>query len=119
MQSDSRDRGAEETATAALAQLIATTEEFERRATAAESLAADARTTAAARDERLAHGLHDTALQSLTTAYRFLEAARSSLAASSPETAAVHVDDARAAIQTAIREVREAIEGLRRPEDGR
>ena len=69
--------------------------------------------------ERLAHGLHDTALQSLTTAHRFLEAARSSLAASSPESAAVHVDDAQAAIQTAIREVRETIDGLRVPDDGR
>lgn len=119
MQSDSRDRGAEQTATAALAQLIATTEEFERRATAAETRAADARAAVASRDERLANGLHDTALQSLTTAHRFLEAARSSFASASPESAAVHVDDAQAAIRTAIREVREIIDELNAPDHGR
>jgi signal transduction histidine kinase len=119
MQSDSRDRGAEQTAAAALAQLIEITEAFERRAAAAEALTADARAGAAQREEHVANALHDTALQSLTAAHRFLEAARASLASGSPDAAAVHVDDAEAAVQMATREVREAIAGLRPPADGR
>ena len=119
MQSDSRGRGADDTATAALAQLISTTEAFEQRATAAEALAADERAGTAQREERAAHALHDGAMQSMVTAHRFLEAARSSLAAAEPDAAAGHVDHAQEAVQSAMQEVREAIEALRPRDDAR
>ena len=119
MQSDSRGRGADDTATAALAQLISTTEAFEQRATAAEALVADVRAEAQRRDERAAHALHDGAMQSMVTAHRFLEAARSSLAASETEAAAGHVDRAQEAVLSAMQEVREVIETLRPPDDAR
>ena len=119
MQSDSRGRGADDTATAALAQLISTTEAFEQRATAAEARVVDVRAAAERRDERTANALHDRAMQSMVTAHRFLEAARSSLAASESEAAAGHVDHAQEAVLTAIQEMREVIETLRPRDDAR
>ena len=118
MQSDSRGRGADDTATAALGQLISTTEAFEQRATAAEARVVDVRAAAERRDERTANALHDRAMQSMVTAHRFLEAARSSLAASESE-AAGHVDHAQEAVLTAMQEVREVIETLRPRDDAR
>lgn len=113
MQSDSRGRGVDDTATAALAQLISTTEAFEQRAATAEALVADVRAEAQQREERAAHALHDGAMQSMVTAHRFLEAARSSLAASEPDAAAGHVDAAQEAVQSALQEVREVLAALR------
>jgi signal transduction histidine kinase len=111
------DRERAETATAALAQLLATAESFERRATEAEALARALRGDAAAGNERVAHALHDTVAQSLVTAHRFLEAARASLAAGRTDAAASQLESAQAAVLEAIGEVREVIGTVRLPGD--
>lgn len=95
-----------DTATAALAQLIATTEAFHRRATDAEAAGG-----------RVAHELHDTVAQSLVTAHRFLEAARASLAAGRTDAAASQLESAQAAVLQAIAEVRLVIDSVRPPGD--
>ena len=107
-----RDRERADTATAALAQLVATTEEFQRRAIAAEALAHATQGEAQLANERLAHALHDTVAQSLVSAHRFLEAARASMAAGRPDAAAQQLDDAQAAVLEAIAELRAVIDGL-------
>jgi signal transduction histidine kinase len=99
-------------ATAALAQLIATTEEFQRRALSAESLARATQRESRQANERLAHSLHDTVAQSLVSAHRFLEAARASTAASRPDRAAEQLDAAQAAVLEAIRDLRRVIDDL-------
>jgi signal transduction histidine kinase len=89
-----RDRGADRgrTATAALAQMIATSEEFQdlyrqaesqRRALERSRRQVDrlAREQVRATDEeraRIGHQIHDTAAQSMVSAFRFLDAARAS-----------------------------------------
>ena len=108
-----------ETATAALAQMIATTEEFQRRALSAEALARATRGEARLADERVAHALHDTVAQSLVSAHRFLEAARASIAGDRDEAATQLLDAAQAAVLEAIRELRKVIDGLAPPTDAR
>lgn len=121
-QAEQRTRGAERrrTAAAALAQMIATTEEFHRLYTSADRdrgsaeqaatrLDSLARETLRESDEartQIAHVLHDTAAQSMVSAHRFLEAARASLTGSRPEVAPRHLDAAQERLLTAIREVR-------------
>jgi signal transduction histidine kinase len=121
-QAEQRARGAERrrTAAAALAQMIATTEEFHRLYTTADRDRGSAEQAATRLDtlaretlrdsERartdIAHTLHDTAAQSLVSAHRFMEAARASLTGSRPETAPRHLDAAQERLLTAIREVR-------------
>jgi len=127
-QVDQRARGAERrrTAAAALAQMIATTEEFHRLYTTADRHRASseqaatrldslARETLRESDEartRIAHALHDTAAQSMVSAHRFLEAARASLAGERPEAASGHLDAAQERLLTAVREVRAVLNTL-------
>lgn len=107
-----RDRERADTATAALAQLVATTEEFQRRASAAEALARATQDEARQGNERVAHALHDTVAQSLVSAHRFLEAARASMAAGRPDAASEQLESAQAAVLEAIAELRTVIDGL-------
>ena len=127
-QAEQRARGAERrrTAAAALAQMIATTEEFHRLYTTADrdrasSEQAVSRLDTLARETlresedirtQIAHTLHDTAAQSMVSAHRFLEASRASLAGSRPETADGHLDAAQDRLLTAIREVRHVLNTL-------
>ena len=127
-QAEQRARGAERrrTASAALAQMIATTEEFHRLYTAADrdrqSAAASAtrldglaRETLRESEEartRIAHELHDTAAQSMVGAHRFLAAAQTSLDGPDPARAARHLESADGALMTAIREVRHVLNTL-------
>ncbi len=108
-----------ETATAALAQLIATTEEFQRRALSAEAGMDAVQAEARLGNERIAHALHDTVAQSLVSAHRFLEAARASMAAAQPDRVQSQLDAAQAAVLDAIRDLRAAIDSLRPPPDAR
>jgi signal transduction histidine kinase len=114
---DTSDRARADTATAALAQLVATTEEFQRRAIAAESLARATQGEAQLGNERVAHALHDTVAQSLVSAHRFLEAARASIAAGRPDAATPHLESAQAAVLEAIADLRKVIDGLAAPRD--
>ena len=114
---DPSDMERAETATAALAQMIATTEEFQRRALSAEALARATRGDARLGSERVAHALHDTVAQSLVSAHRFLEAGRASLAADRGEAAIQQLDAAQAAVLDAIRELRRVIDELVPPTD--
>jgi len=127
-QAEQRVHGAERrrTAAAALAQMIATTEEFHRLYTAADrdrasseevvnrldSLARDTLREAEAARTRVAHELHDTAAQSMISAHRFLEAARASLAAAQPDTAERHLDAAQERLLAAIHETRSILTTL-------
>ena len=127
-QAEQRARGAERrrTAAAALAQMIATTEEFHRLYTTADrdrasvesnlsrldSLARETlRESERARTD-IAHTLHDTAAQSMVSAHRFMEAARASLAGPRPEAAPGHLDAAQERLLAAIREVRHVLNTL-------
>jgi signal transduction histidine kinase len=121
-QADQRARGAERrrTAAAALAQMIATTEEFHRLYTTADRDRGSAEQAATRLDtlaretlresERartdIAHTLHDTAAQSMVSAHRFMEAARASLSGPRPEAATAHLDAAGERLLAAIREIR-------------
>jgi signal transduction histidine kinase len=110
-----------QTATDALAQMIATTEELHRRLVAADAeaeLARDALRDAMATDGHIAGALHDTAGQSLTAANRFLDAARASIARSDADAALRHLDDAQASVVAAIREVRAVVDVLSATGDG-
>ena len=127
-EAEQRDRGAERrrTAAAALAQMIATTEEFHRLYTAADRDRASVQTSMTRLDNlaretlreseesrvAVAHALHDTAGQSAVAAHRFLEAARASLGGPHPEAAAGHLDAAQARLMTTIREIRAVLNNL-------
>ncbi len=127
-EADQRTRGAERrrTAAAALAQMIATTEEFHRLYTAADRDRASvessmsrldtlARETLRESEEArvaVAHALHDTAGQSAVAAHRFLEAARASLGGPRPESAARHLDAAQERMLAAIKEIRTVLNNL-------
>ena len=127
-EAEQRDRGAERrrTAAAALAQMIATTEEFHRLYTAADRDRASvessmsrldtlARETLRESEEArvaVAHALHDTAGQSAVAAHRFLEAARASLGGPRPESAARHLDAAQERMLAAIKEIRTVLNNL-------
>lgn len=116
---DPSDLERAETATAALVQMIATTEEFQRRALSAEALARATRGEARLGNERVAHALHDTVAQSLVSAHRFLEAARASMAATREDAATQQLDAAQAAVLDAIRELRKVIDELAPAPDAR
>jgi signal transduction histidine kinase len=125
-----RNRGADRrrTATAALAQMIATSEEFhelfrssQRQRSALERnqrrLDRLARETLRAKDEEralIAHEIHDTAAQSLVSAFRFLEAARAT-AETLPGPTADHLAAAGERLQAAIREIRQVLNRLLPP----
>lgn len=127
-QVDQRSRGVERrrTAAAALAQMIATTEEFHRLYTSANRDRATSEQTATRLDTlaretlresdtartQVAHVLHDTAAQSMVSAHRFMEAARASLAGPRPENAPRHLDAAQERLLTAIREIRVVLNTL-------
>lgn len=127
-QAEQRARGAERrrTAAAALAQMIATTEEFHRLWTAADRdrvsvensmsrLDTLARETLRESEESrvgVAHSLHDNAAQSMVSAHRFLEAARASLAGPRPEAAGRHLDAAQERLLAAIKEIRTVLNNL-------
>ena len=127
-QAEQRDRGAERrrTAAAALAQMIATTEEFHRLYNAADRDRASVETSMTRLDTLaretlreseearvgIAHTLHDTASQSIVAAGRFLDAARASLASPSPESAEPHLDAAHQQVRAAIREIRTVLNTL-------
>jgi signal transduction histidine kinase len=124
-----RDAAAERRrmATAALAQMLATSDELlehwrlaerqrRRLATAERRLDRLARELAATRaNERaaVAHLIHDTAAQSLVSAHRFLQAALASTTV--PEPAKGHLDEASARLATAIGELRSVLERLAPP----
>ncbi len=127
-QAEQRARGAERrrTAAAALAQMIATTEEFHRLYTTADRdrgsaeqavsrLDSLARETLRESEEwrtQIAHTLHDTAAQSMVSAHRFLEASRASLTGPHPDAAGGHLDAAQERMLMAIREVRHVLNTL-------
>jgi signal transduction histidine kinase len=127
-QAGQRARGVERrrAAAAALAQMIATTEEFHRLYTTADrdretsertvsrldSLARETLREAEETRTQIAHTLHDTAAQSMVSAHRFLEAARASLTGPRPEAATTHLDAAQERLLAAIREVRGVLNTL-------
>ena len=127
-QAEQRARGAERrhAALAALERVVATSEEFQRlyasadrdRATTeldASTLDSLARETLREAEEvrtEIAHELHDTAAQSMISAHRFLEAARTSIAGPDPAAADGHLAAADELLMTAIREVRTVLNSL-------
>jgi signal transduction histidine kinase len=127
-QAQQRARGAERrrTAVAALAQVVATTEEFHRLYTTADRARASTAQDASNLDSlaretlqesevvrtEIAHNLHDNAAQSMVSAHRFLEAARASLSGPDPASAQRHLDAAGERLLTAIREVRAVLNSL-------
>lgn len=115
------------TAAAAIAQMVATTEEFQRRLMSADRDRASSARTASRLDilaretlheaedsrTRIAHELHDSAAQSMVSAFRFLEATRASLAGQrAPEVVGGHLDAAQERLLAAIREVRVVLNRL-------
>lgn len=126
-----RQRGADRgrTVAAALAQMIATSDEFqelyreaERRRRAlersrrqVERLARDQIRATEEERTRVGHQIHDTAAQSLVSAYRFLDTART-LASQTGEALPPALEENLAAaaerVQTAIREVRDVLSQL-------
>lgn len=116
-------------ATAALAQMIATSEEFhelyrssQRQRTELERqgrlLDRFARASLRGQDNeraRIAHQIHDTAAQSMVSAYRFLDAARSSTATGRSDLVEAHLALADDMLQTAIGEVRAVLASLLPP----
>jgi signal transduction histidine kinase len=123
-----RDRaaGRRRTATAALAQMIATSEEFQLLYRASERqrkvlgrqrrrLDLFAREALRSNDierARIAHQIHDTAAQSMVSAFRFLNAARSSAAQGRTDSVDPHLEAAEGRLQTAIDEVRAVLGSL-------
>ena len=122
-----REHGADRLrgAGAALAQMIATSEEFHDLYRAAERQRGElersrrrldrlARETLRAKDEeraRIAHQIHDTAAQSMVSAFRFLDAARAS-ASHAGQPGSEHLDAAAERLVTAIGEVRAVLNEL-------
>ncbi len=130
-QAQQRDRASNRrrTATAALAQMIATSEEFhllyrssQRQRTELEGqrrrLDRLARQSLRSQDmerARIAHQIHDTAAQSMVSAYRFLEAARSSAATGKSDAVDGHLASAGALLQGSIGEIRAVLASLLPP----
>jgi signal transduction histidine kinase len=114
------------TATAALAQMVATSEEFyelyraslkQRRELERNQRRIDqlARQTLQASDlerARIAHQIHDTAAQSMVSAFRFLDAARAYALAHPGETIDSYLESASERMVTAIKEVRAVLNDL-------
>lgn len=123
-----RTRGSDRrrTATAALAQMVATSEEFyelyrdsqrQRRELERNQHRLDrlARQTLQASDHeraRIAHQIHDTAAQSMVSAFRFLDAARAYSAGHPGESIDPMLDNASDRMQAAIKEVRAVLADL-------
>jgi signal transduction histidine kinase len=117
------------TATAALAQMIATSEEFhllyrssqrqrtelERQRRRLDRLAREALRSQDIERARIAHQIHDTAAQSMVSAYRFLDAARSSAANGWSDSVDAHLASAEERLQAAIGEVRAVLASLLPP----
>ncbi len=113
--------------TAAIAQMLATSDELlehwrlaerQRRRLATterrvDRLARELVATRANERAAVAHLIHDTAAQSLVSAHRFLQAALASTAV--PEPAKGHLDEASARLATAIGELRSVLERLAPP----
>jgi signal transduction histidine kinase len=111
-------------ATAALAQVFATSEELldlwraaqrQRRALARQQRQLErlAREAIQAQDRErssIAHEIHDTAAQSLVSAFRFLDAARSDVGR--PEVAAAHLEEAGRRLAAAMSELRSILHRL-------
>jgi signal transduction histidine kinase len=123
-----RARGSDRrrTATAALAQMVATSEEFyelyresqrQRRELERNRRRLDrlARQTLQASDNeraKVAHQIHDTAAQSMVSAFRFLDAARAYAASHPGESVDSYLDSASERLQAAIKEVRAVLNDL-------
>jgi signal transduction histidine kinase len=123
-----RTRGSDRrrTATAALAQMVATSEEFyelyrdseqQRRELERNQRRLDrlARQTLRASDlerARIAHEIHDTAAQSMVSAFRFLDAARAFVASHPGESIDGYLESASDRLVTAIKEVRAVLADL-------
>jgi signal transduction histidine kinase len=123
-----RARGSDRrrTATAALAQMVATSEEFyelyrdslrQRRQLERNQRRLDllARQTLQASDlerARIAHLIHDTAAQSMVSAFRFLDAARAFAQAHPGESVDGYLDTASERMVAAIKEVRAVLNDL-------
>lgn len=126
-----RGRGADRrrAATAALAQVIATGEEFhqlyrasqrqraelERQRRRLDRLAREALRSQDVERARIAHQIHDTAAQSMVSAHRFLDVARASAASGNSSAADEHLTSAAERLQTAISEVRAVLASLLPP----
>ena len=123
-----RESDRRRTAEAARAQMIATSGEFydlyrqEQRDRAKleqvrRSLERLARETLRAQDDEralIAHQIHDTAAQSLVSAFRFLEAARA-MAGNGSGASSEHLASAAERVQVAIREIRAVLDRLLPP----
>jgi signal transduction histidine kinase len=123
-----RTRGSDRrrTAAAALAQMVATSEEFyelyrdsqkQRRELARNQHRLDqlARQTLQASDlerARIGHQIHDTAAQSMVSAFRFLDAARAYAAAHPGDSIDSYLEAASDRVVTAIKEVRAVLNDL-------
>jgi signal transduction histidine kinase len=123
-----RARGSDRrrTATAALAQMVATSEEFyelyrdsqrQRRELGRNQRRLDrlARQTLRASDlerARIAHQIHDTAAQSMVSAFRFLDAARAYAAGHPGESVDEYLESASDRLVAAIKEVRAVLNDL-------
>jgi len=117
------------TATAALAQMIATSEEFhllyrssqhqrteiERQRRRLDRLARQALRSQDIERARIAHQIHDTAAQSMVSAYRFLDAARSSATNGRSDSVEANLASAEERLQAAIGEVRAVLASLLPP----
>jgi signal transduction histidine kinase len=126
-----RTRGSDRrrTATAALAQMVATSEEFyelyrdsqrQRRELGRNQRRLDrlARQTLQASDlerARIAHQIHDTAAQSMVSAFRFLDAARAYAAGHPGESIDSYLETASDRMVSAIKEVRAVLADLLPP----
>jgi signal transduction histidine kinase len=126
-----RARGSDRrrTATAALAQMVATSEEFyelyrdsqrQRRELERNQRRLDrlARQTLQASDlerARIAHQIHDTAAQSMVSAFRFLDAARAYAQSHPGESVDDYLESASERMVTAIKEVRAVLADLMPP----
>ena len=123
-----RSRGSDRrrTATAALAQMVATSEEFyelyresqkQRRELGRNQRRLDrlARQTLQASDlerARIAHQIHDTAAQSMVSAFRFLDAARAYAKGHPGDSIDTYLENASDRMVTAIKEVRAVLNDL-------
>ncbi len=129
VQQRTRGSNRRRTATAALAQMVATSEEFyelyrasqkQRRELARNQRRLDllARQTLQASDlerARIAHQIHDTAAQSMVSAFRFLDAARTYAQQHPDESIDSYLESASDRMVTAIKEVRAVLNDLLPP----
>ena len=114
------------TATAALAQMVATSEEFyelyrdsqrqrrelERNQRQLDRLARETLRASDLERARIAHQIHDTAAQSMVSAFRFLDAARAYAAGHPGQSIDTWLDSASERMQVAIKEVRAVLNDL-------